>query len=152
MYNCRTMENLPIVRNLSKRQYEVLSYLFFGGLTTLVNLVVYILFVQFIGLSIAVSNVIALIVSILFAFVTNKLWVFRSKSWEKKLLAGEAAKFFTARAITGAIDALGVPLLYYAGLTYALFGVEGFAAKAIVMVVVIVLNYVLSKLVVFNKR
>ena len=144
------MENLPIIRKLSKRQYEVLSYLFFGGLTTLVNLIVYVLLVHFIGLGIAASNTIALIVSILFAFVTNKLWVFRSKSWEKKLLTGEALKFFASRAVTAILEIVSVPLLYHIGLTYALFGIEGFAAKAIVTVVVIVLNYVFSKFIVFK--
>ena len=144
------MIKLPIKKSISKRQREIISYLFFGGLTTLVNFVVYIFFVHFIGSGITVSNVIAWVAGVLFAFVTNKLWVFQSKSWMAKQVLREAGTFLGARIATGVLDMAGVPLLFYIGLRYPLFGIEGFMAKSIITVLVIILNYVFSKAFVFR--
>jgi len=137
---------------ISKKQQEIISYLFFGGLTTLVNFAVYIFFVHLIGFSIAVSNVIAWVAAVLFAFVTNKLWVFQSRSWMAKQVLREAGAFLGARIATGLLDIVGVPLLFYTGLRYPLFGIEGFAAKLTIMLIVIALNYVFSKVFVFRTR
>jgi len=144
------MIKLPVIKSISKRQKEIINYLVFGGLTTLVNFVVYIFFVHLIGLGITVSNVIAWIVAVLFAFVTNKLWVFQSKSWMVKQVFREAGTFLGARITTGLLDMIGVPLLFYIGLRYPLFGIEGFTAKMIIAVLVIILNYVFSKAFVFR--
>ena len=59
-------------------------------------------------------------------------------------------KFVGARLATGAIEILGLPLLYYIGMKQSLFGVEGFMAKIVVSVVVVLLNYVFSKLFIFR--
>jgi len=144
------MIKLPIKKSISKRQREIISYLFFGGLTTLVNFVVYIFFVHIIGSGITVSNAIAWVAGVLFAFVTNKLWVFQSKSWMAKQVLREAGTFLGARIATGVLDMAGVPLLFYIGLRYPLFGIEGFMAKSIITVLVIILNYVFSKAFVFR--
>jgi len=144
------MKKLPIIRAISKRQQEIISYLFFGGLTTLVNFVIYIFFIHLIGLGITAGNAIAWVVAVLFAFVTNKLWVFQSKSWMAKKVLREAGTFIGARITTGLLDMIGVPLLFYIGLRYPLFGIEGFTAKLIITVLVIILNYVLSKIFVFR--
>ena len=144
------MKKLPIIKSISKRQLEIISYLFFGGLTTLVNFVVYIFFVQLIGLGIPAGNAIAWVAGVLFAFVTNKLWVFQSKSWMAKQVLREAGTFIGARITTGLLDMIGVPLLFYIGLNYPLFGIEGFTAKLMITVLVIILNYVFSKTIVFR--
>ena len=146
------MIKLPIIKYISKRQQEIISYLFFGGLTTLVNFVVYIFFVHLIGLSITFSNAIAWVIAVLIAFVTNKLWVFQSKSWMAKKVLREAGSFLGARITTGLLDMIGVPLLFYIGLRYPLFGIEGFTAKLIIAVLVIILNYVFSKAFVFRPK
>jgi len=137
---------------ITKRQHEVVLYLIFGGLTTLVNFALYAFFVQLVGVSVSVSNLIAWVIAVAFAFVTNKLWVFRSKSWEAKKVSREAGAFIGARIVTGLIDIIGVPLLFYIGLSYPLFGIEGFAAKTIVGIVVIILNYVFSRVFVFRPQ
>lgn len=63
-----------------------------------------------------------------------------------------SCKFFGARITTGVIEIGGLPLLYYIGVKQSLFGVEGFAAKILVSVIVVILNYVFSKIFVFNKK
>ena len=87
-----------------------------------------------------------------FAFVTNKIWVFESKSWKPSVAFKELWLFVTARLITGVLEWVGVPLLVAWGLDQKMFGVKGFVAKIIVSVIVIILNYVFSKLIIFKKK
>ncbi|MCL2560369.1 MAG: YfhO family protein [Turicibacter sp.] len=134
----------------SKESKERTSYLFFGGVTTLINWVVYSIAVEMVGFSISVSNVIAWVFAVAFAFMANKMWVFEDREWQPSVVVGQAGTFVGARLATGLIELIGVPLLVFAGLSYPLFGIEGFAAKLIVSVVIVVLNYLLSKNFVFK--
>lgn len=131
---------------------EQISYLFFGVLTTGVNWVVYALFMLIPGINVEVANAIAGVVAILFAYVTNRIFVFESVSRSKKEILLEFIRFLGGRAVTFVIEVVGVPGLYYLGLNQGIFGVEGAYAKIIVSVVVIILNYIFSKLFVFTKR
>ena len=140
------------LKSLYFKYREILHYLFFGGCTTLVSWATYALFVGLCGLSPVLGNALSWICSVLFAFVTNKLWVFFSKSWKPRVVWKEAAEFFGSRAFTGVLELVGLPLLIRVGLDRTLFGIEGFVAKIVVSIVVIVLNYVLSKLFVFRKK
>lgn len=121
-------------------------YIFFGVLTTVVNIVVYYLMADIIEIYYLVSNVIAWIASVLFAFVTNKLWVFESKSWQGKKVLVEMGNFFLARAATGVMDMI---LMWCLADVAA---IDEMIAKAGVNVLVIVLNYVASKLWIFHKK
>lgn len=134
-----------------KKYKEVIAYLIFGVMTTVVNWIVYSLCVQ-VGIGINVSNCAAWLVAVLFAFVTNKLFVFESKKTTIKEVVKEFWKFIVARLATGTIEILGLPLLMWLNFDYSLFGVEGLFTKVIVSVVVIILNYVFSKLFVFSKK
>lgn len=67
------------LKNLVTRYYSVLSYLFFGGLTTLINIVVFTVLNSTTGWNYQISNVIAWFLSVLFAYITNKRWVFNSR-------------------------------------------------------------------------
>ena len=102
------------------------------------------------------ANILSWICGVLFAFVTNKIWVFNSRSWKIKLVLTELWKFVVARLITGAIEWIGHPLLISLGLnqTIDIFGrkLEGFWAKIVISVIVVILNYVFSKLIVFKKK
>lgn len=131
---------------------EVISYLFFGGLTTAVSWGTYALFVGVMGLPVFAGNVLSWICAVTFAYVTNKLWVFQSKSWAWPAWLKEAAAFFAGRIFSGLVEIGGLPLLMKLGLDQTLFGIEGFAAKVVVSVVVIILNYILSKFLAFRKR
>ena len=140
------------LRALVEKYREIISYLFFGGLTTLVSWVTYALFAGPLGLGVTAANVLSWICAVSFAFVTNKLWVFGSRSWAWPGWLKEAGSFLAGRLFSGAVELGGLPLLMALGLDQPLFGVEGFAAKIIVSIVVIILNYVISKLFVFRRK
>ena len=142
---------------LLQRYREIISYLFWGGMTTLVSWGSYALFaLLFQALPptavTAVANVLSWICAVAFAFVTNKLWVFNSKSWAVRVWVRELGTFISARLITGVLEIAGVPFLVSIGLDQKVLGVEGMAAKMLVSIAVIVLNYVFSKLFVFAKK
>ncbi len=150
------------LRELFVKYREIIAYLFWGVMTTLVSWATYALF-EFlfhnvsgelfgVALSIQLANILSWICAVLFAFVTNKLWVFDSKSWAANVVWPEFLKFLSARIATGVLEVVGVPLLVRLGLDQTLFGREGFVAKILVSIIVIILNYVLSKLLVFRKK
>lgn len=137
---------LAKISHLIKAYKEPIMYIIFGVLTTVVNIVVYYLMADIIEIHYLVSNVIAWIASVLFAFVTNKLWVFESKSWQGKKVLVEMGNFFLARAATGVMDMI---------LMWCLVDVvviDEMIAKVGVNVLVIILNYVASKLWIFRKK
>lgn len=140
------------IKNLLIKYKEIITYVIFGGLTTLVNWVVYTLLVNCTSAGITISNAIAWVASVIFAFVTNKIWVFESKSFKPTVLIKEFISFIASRVVTGFFEIAGVPLLVKIGMDQTIFGIKGMAAKLIVSVVVIILNYVFSKLIVFRKK
>lgn len=138
---------------------EVFMYLVFGVLTTVVSWASYAVFTKLIGnisensnLVINVSNVLSWIAAVLFAFVTNKLWVFESKSWKGSVVLRELGSFITARLATGCIEWFGVPLLVKVGVNQVILGTEGMLAKIIASVLVVIINYFFSKLLIFKKK
>lgn len=131
---------------------ELFWYVFFGVLTTIVAWGSYSVFVKFCNISVFWGNLLSWVCGVLFAFVTNKLWVFNSKSWAIKTVAKEFVTFVGSRAITGAIEVFGVPLIVKIGFNQSLFLVQGLWAKISVSVIVVILNYVFSKLFVFTDK
>lgn len=137
---------------------EVFMYLVFGVLTTVVSWASYALFIKILGgisnsdVRISVANVLSWIAAVLFAFITNKLWVFDSKSWKPSVAIKELGMFVAARLATGCIEWFGVPLLVKIGVDQELFGTEGMVAKIIASVLVVILNYFFSKLLIFKKK
>ena len=130
---------------------ETISYLVFGVLTTVINIVVSTLCYRFLPISQpetlnATSQVIAWIVAVLFAFVTNKLYVFQSKSMAWKLLLWEFFSFIAARLLTLGIDVGGMILLVDK------LQVDYLISKVLTNVLVIILNYIFSKLFIFKKK
>jgi putative flippase GtrA len=123
---------------------EVLSYLFFGFLTTLVNMFIFFLLRHF-NIHLYLSNLIAWIGSVLFAFITNKLYVFGSKSKDKKKSAKELILFFICRIISLGADMGAMYLLIQVINSSEIFG------KIMTNILVIILNYLFSKLFVFKK-
>lgn len=125
---------------------EVISYLVFGVLTTLVNFVFYWLFTEVLGIYYLTSNVIAWIFAVIFAYITNKLFVFGSKSWELSIVVKEVLSFGAARILS---------LLFETGfltLTVEIFKFPKLIAKIIAAVFVVIINYVASKLFIFKKK
>ncbi len=122
---------------------EVISYLIFGVLTTVVNIVVYWGLNTGLHVNYLVSNAIAWIVSVLFAYITNRKYVFESQNTS---FINELVKFIGARGFTGIMDMILMWLLVDVFLINSMF------SKIIVNGLVIVLNYILSKLFVFQKE
>lgn len=147
------------IKELWLKYKEVILYLVFGVLTTIVSWGSYALFEMSLGTFItdtiilsSVANVLSWIVAVLFAFITNKLWVFESKSFKGIVVIKELGAFVGSRLLTGVLEWVGVPLLMLIGLDQDIFGIEGMLAKVLISVIVVILNYVLSKLLVFRKK
>lgn len=140
---------------------EVITYLIFGVATTVINFIVFTLLDALVGNEwYLVTNTIAWVVSVLFAYITNKLWVFESKSWKPQLIFKELLGFVSGRVLTLLLEQAGmfvcVDLLGFGKMTFDIFGlfrIDGtLMAKVFFLVVVIVLNYIFSKLWVFKKN
>ena len=121
----------------------LILYLVFGGVTTAVNVAVYWLCYDVLGVANLPSVVIAWVLSVAVAYLTNKLWVFESKSFARHILWPELGKFVAARGLTGLLD-LGI---MFVGVD--LLGGPGTPIKLGSNVLVIVLNYVFSKWLIF---
>lgn len=142
---------------LYRSHKQPIDYLFWGGMTTLVSWGSYSLFVlslqsQALSDSALVfwANCGSWVCAVLFAFVTNKLWVFNSKSWAGQVVLGEFTKFTSSRLVTGAFEMIAVPGLVALGLNQSILGIEGMVSKVLVSVIVVILNYIASKLFVFK--
>ena len=94
------------LRRLLSRHWDVISYLFFGVLTTVVNYLVYLPCYNLLGLSAAFSNVIAWAVAVVFAYLTNKPFVFRSHDWSVSTVIPEFVKFVGCRVASGGGETL----------------------------------------------
>lgn len=145
----------------SEQFKELVKYLIFGVLTTVVSILSFKLFDVILGERLyLVSNVLSWILAVAFAFVTNKLWVFRSKNTEKKVIFRELFSFVSARIVSLLIEEGGLWLLIevfslneMAPFKVFSFSVNGnLIAKIIMQVVVVILNYIFSKFFIFKKR
>lgn len=125
---------------------EVIMYLVFGVLTTLVNIVCYYVLYTFLGVGNVASTTWAQIVSILFAYITNKLWVFESKSWKLSLICYEVLSFFGFRALSALFD------ICFMWVTVDLLAVWPLGMKITSNVIVVIMNYLASKLMIFRKK
>lgn len=134
------------LKELIKKYWDILSYLFFGVLTTAVNYMVYLPIYNLLGLSSSVSNMIAWVVAVAFAYLTNKPFVFQSHDWSAKTVIPELTRFVSCRVTSGAIET-GVLWL-----TVDQLGWNGNIWKLITSVLVVVMNYFGSKLLVFLKK
>ena len=134
------------IKSLIIKHYDVLAYLFFGGLTTVVNYVVYLPCYNLLHLSASVSNVIAWIAAVAFAYLTNKPFVFKSHDWSWKVVGPELAKFVGCRVGSGMLE---TAIIF---LTVDLLMWNGNIMKLMTSVLVVILNYFGSKLLVFRKR
>lgn len=131
---------------LIKAHWDIVSYLVFGVLTTLVNYAVYLPLYNGVGSSATVSNVIAWVAAVAFAFVTNKPFVFGSHDWSAKTVLPELAKFVGCRIGSGLAE---TAIIF---LTVDWLRWDGNVMKLITSVLVVILNYVASRLLVFKKK
>jgi putative flippase GtrA len=134
------------IRALVEKYWDILSYLFFGVLTTVVNYVVYLPCYNLLNLSAVASNAIAWVVAVAFAYLTNKPFVFRSYDWSAKTVVPELTKFVGCRIGSGLTETLILLL------AVDIMGWNGNIWKLITNVLVVILNYIGSKLLVFRSK
>lgn len=134
------------IKALINKYWEVLIYLVFGVLTTVVNYVIYLPVYNILGLSAALSNAIAWVGAVAFAYLTNKPFVFKSNDWSVKTVIPELTRFLGCRVASGVAET--VILL----VTVDMLHWNGNLLKLLTSVLVVVLNYVASKLLVFRKK
>ncbi|MCH5462550.1 GtrA family protein [Lactobacillus sp. LC28-10] len=129
--------------NLFKKYQAVISYLFFGGLTTLINIGAFAWLNLYMNYQLATA--LAWLISVIFAFITNKLWVFNSKSMAWKVFFWETLTFFFFRLLSLGVD----ELIMFVGVS--LLSGNALIVKIIDNVVVVVINYFFSKWIIFKK-
>lgn len=134
------------IRAFIQKYYDILAYLFFGVLTTAVNYVVYLPCYNMVHFSAAVSNVIAWAFAVAFAYLTNKPFVFKSYDWSAKTVMPEFGRFVGSRVASGALE---TAMIY---ITVDLLRWNGNLMKLVTSVLVVILNYVASKLLVFKHQ
>ena len=135
-----------MIRSLYQKYRQLIFYGIFGVLTTIVNILVYALCAHALGIQTVPSTIIAWILSVLFAYVTNRKWVFNSKVHDQKGILYEIASFFFFRLATGVLDVIimhvFVDILHYPDVLI----------KVLSNILVIILNFLASKLVVFKDK
>lgn len=148
------------MRRLFVRYKEPLLYLVFGAVTTVVSLGSYGLLNSLLGESLYLfNNVLSWVLAVAVAYVTNKLWVFENRSWRASVLRREIPAFLGARVFSLLVEEAGLYLTMdvLGGSRWAMtlpfsYVLEGdMICKFIMQVVVVILNYVFSKLVIFKK-
>lgn len=144
----RLME-LPILRYFQpfyEKNREMLLYILFGGLAFLVSIFTFALFNVTFGMNELIANVVSWIITVTFAFFTNRIWVFQAPTKTVKEFVVQLGLFFGARVVTLVIEE--VILLVFV----TLLQMNSMVVKIVAQVVVIVMNYILSKLVIFKNK
>lgn len=125
---------------------ETISYLIFGVMTTMVDYVVYIVLTKMLGMEYLTAQNIAWSAAVLFAFVTNKIFVFQSMEFRFLALLKEFVNFVLARLASGIFNFFGLKFLV------EIQKMNDLAAKVLLSVMVIVMNYFFSKWFIFKKK
>lgn len=134
------------MKELFHKYKEVISYLIFGVATTIVNIVVFFVCKDVLGIDYKISNAIGWFLSVLFAFFTNKYFVFSSKHEDFRSFIVEMFLFYWYRVLSFVVD-MGLMMLMI-----EMMHISDFWAKMVTQVAVIVLNYFFSKFLIFKKK
>ena len=129
-----------------KKYKEVLLYLFFGGLAFIVSIVSFYLLIKNTAMNELVANLLSWIITVTFAYLTNRIWVFDAATDNKRELLNQIWKFYSGRIVTLIIE----EVILFVFISW--LGMNSIFIKTIAQIVVIVLNYVISKLFVFTKE
>lgn len=148
------------ITDLFFKYKELILYVVFGALTTFVNLAAFWLCGKILGEELyLVSNAVAWFVAVVFAYITNKIFVFESKSTEIAVIIKEVGVFFAGRVFSFGVEEGGmwllVDLLNFGEISFEVFGFEingQLIAKLVLAVIVVIINYFVSKFVAFSKK
>ena len=139
--------NWKTILGLYFQYKEVINYLVFGALATLVNFVSYFIFAKLLGIEEVISSGLSWFVSVAFAYMTNKIFVFESKTKTVKEFFKEMISFFLARVISGILCDVGT-----FALMVKVFNINDIFSKIVTQVMVIIVNYIFSKFFIFKKK
>lgn len=134
------------MRNLFQKYKEIILYIFFGGCTTFVNIAAYYVCAYILGMSVLTGTAAAWLVSVLFAYITNRQYVFNSGAKEFRKIIKEMTSFFGCRLLTCGIDMF---LMY---VCVEILSMNDMLMKILSNILVIVINYIVSKLFIFKKK
>lgn len=134
-----------MIKKIIETYREIISYLFFGVCTTLVNFIIYFACTKIFDVNYLLSNAVSWIGAVAFAYVTNRIWVFQSKTKGIHAIFKEMTTFVSCRIVSGILDML----IMFVGVD--LLGISDGITKFATQVVVVVLNYIFSKLIIFRK-
>lgn len=134
-------------KDLYIKYKEVINYLVFGVLSTIVNFVSYFIAARLCGIDEVVSSGISWFCSVTFAYITNKLWVFDSKTNTFTAFLKEMVMFYLARVASGALCDVGT-----FAIMVKVLKINDVIAKLVTQVMVVIVNYIFSKLIVFRKK
>jgi putative flippase GtrA len=135
------------ILNLYKKYKEIINYLIFGGLSTIVNFASYFIFARCIGIDEVVSSGMSWFCAVLFAYITNKIFVFESRKNNKLDVLKEMGMFFLARILSGILCDVGT-----FAIMVKVLNINDIISKFITQVMVVIVNYVFSKLIIFKKE
>ena len=135
------------IKDLYFKYKEIINYLVFGGLATVVNFVTYFIVARLLGIDEVLSSGISWFFSVLFAYITNKLFVFESKTNSIKEMLIEMGSFFLARIVSGILCDVGT-----FALMVKVFNINDLLSKIVTQVMVVIVNYIFSKLIIFRKN
>lgn len=139
------LRGLNVFESFYKKQKEILLYLFFGGVTFVISIASFVFFNSVCSVNELIANIISWVLAVACAYITNRIWVFNSNADSGQRLLKEIIDFVSGRVITLLIEE-AILLVFVTWLTF-----DSTIIKVIAQVVVIILNYIISKLFVFKK-
>ena len=139
--------NINTIKGLYLEYKEIINYLIFGVLSTVVNFASYFIFAKLFHIDEVVSSGLSWFCAVLFAYITNKIFVFESKTKTVKEFIKEMMSFFACRVLSGILCDVGT-----FALMVKVLNINDVIAKIVTQIMVVILNYVLCKLVIFKKK
>lgn len=133
------------IKKIYLKHRQLIKYLINGGLTTIVNFVVYIIMTDVFKIHVLAANTVAWVVSVVFAFVTNKMLVFRDKRNTAFMIVKQFGLFASLRLLSYIVEELSLYLFVVR------FDFNHVLVKIVVAVFVVITNYIFSKFLIFKK-
>ena len=137
---------IKLIKDLFNKYKELIMYGIMGVLSTIINIAVFALCEKVFGISALIGNIIAWLVAVIFAYITNKLFVFESKSFKKDVLVKEITSFTSARIFSLLLEEIIIYVMI------DIMNINSLIVKVFSNIVVIIINYIFSKLVIFKKK
>ena len=139
--------DLKTIKGLYLEYKEIINYLIFGGLSTVVNFASYFIAARLLKIDEVASSAISWFFAVLFAYITNRLFVFDNKSNTKKGILKEIISFFAFRVLSGILCDVGT-----FALMVKVFNINDIISKIVTQIMVIIVNYIFSKFIIFKKQ